>query len=223
MTTFILIRHGQTDSNLATPNPRMSGWTDLPLNHTGLRQIERLRRRFAGESPAVAIYSSPLSRARHTAESIAAHVPVPIRLVGDLREINCGEVDGVPLAQVKQTHPSWWEKNLRQEDPDFRWPGGESYREMRERCLNAIRTLAAAHEGERVIVVTHAGVITQLLGAIHHVSPAQWEVFRAENTSLSTLQWGARPQLVRFNDHSHLHGLSSAPPPAQPSMHRRAG
>lgn len=204
-TTLVLIRHAQTDSNIAGPNPRLSGWTDLPLNATGEQQVARLRRRFTREPPIAAIYASPLSRARQTALSVAPASPTPIQFDGDLREINCGELDGLPLALVQQRHPNLWEQNQRQDDDDFRWPGGESYREFRARCLRGIARIAERHRGERVVVVTHAGLVTQVLGELHGVRPAQWSRFRPENTSLTEVRWNGRSaELVVFNDHRHL-------------------
>lgn len=221
MTTLILIRHGQTDSNIAGPNPRMSGWTDLPLNEIGRLQVARLGARFQAEPPLAALYSSPLHRARDTAASIVNASLSQIQTAPDLREIHCGEVDGLPIAEVQQTHAALWMRNLRQDDDDFRWPEGESYRELRARSLGAVRDIAAAHPGERVAIVTHCGVITQVLGSLHGHRPARWDVFRPQNTSLTVLRWSeAGAELVVFDDHQHLAGLTV---PANANTRPRAG
>jgi alpha-ribazole phosphatase/probable phosphoglycerate mutase len=183
----------------------MSGWTDLPLNPTGLQQRERLHRRFLAEKEIEAIYSSPLQRARSTATAIAEATGLMPRFDPDLREIHCGEVDGQPIAFVKQRFPELWNLNLSQLDDQFRWPAGESYREFRERCVRALDRIAEAHAARRVILVTHAGVVTQVLGAIHGLRPARWEPFRPENTSLTEIHWQAGAgELLSFNDHRHL-------------------
>jgi broad specificity phosphatase PhoE len=188
----------------------MSGWTDLPLNGVGRIQAERLGRRFRDEPPVAALYSSPLSRARDTAAQIVHASAAPVEIVADLKEINCGEVDGAPIAVVVKLHAPLWKRNLRQEDDNFRWPGGESYRELRERSLRALRDIAAAHKGERVAVVTHCGVVTQIVGALHGYRPARWDVFRPQNTSLTILRWSEpQPELVAFNDHRHLDALTA--------------
>lgn len=208
MTTLILIRHGQTDSNAAGPNPRMSGWTDLPLNAMGQSQVARLGERFRDEPRLHALYSSPLRRTLATAASIAAAIVSGIQLMPDLREIHCGEVDGLPIAEVEKNHPVLWARNLRQDDDDFRWPGGESYREFRARSLGVLHQIAAAHPNQRVGIVTHCGVITQVLGSLHGHRPARWEVFRPQNTSLTTLRWsGSDAELVSFDDHWHVADL----------------
>lgn len=206
-TRLVLIRHGHTTGNGGAPVTRMSGWTDLPLSDKGWRQAELLRRRMEAGAPFAAIYSSPLQRARDTALGLCAAGLGPLRLHEGLREIHCGDADGMPLDEVQRLYPEQWAANLRQDDEDFRWPGGESYREFRERCLGAIRAIAAAHPGERVAVITHSGVITQLIGAIQGASAACWERFRADNTALTEVDWtGERGILVRFNDNAHLSG-----------------
>ncbi|AUX42540.1 uncharacterized protein SOCE26_039730 [Sorangium cellulosum] len=199
-----LVRHGRTAGNGASPGTPMSGWTDTPLDARGRQEAEALGRRLAAGPGFDAVYTSPLSRALETAR-IAAGAWGPPRPLDDLREIGCGDVDGAPIEEVKARHAALWEANLRQDDDDFRWPGGESYRELRARCLAAVRAIAAAHPGGRVLVVTHAGVIGQIVGALRGVPPARWEPFRPGNTSLTTISWeGDRGVLLRFDDREHV-------------------
>lgn len=207
-TTFVLIRHGSTAHNAPNEQPRLSGVDDVPLSALGRSEASRLaaylaarRERFA------AIYTSPLSRARDTAlPLVAAGLGEPV-IVEDLREIDCGQLEGLEIEVVKRRHPELWAANLRQDDEDFRWPGGESYRAFRLRCLAAMRQLAARHAGERVAVVTHAGVVSQVIGASTGISAARWELHRPRNTSMTELQWqGETGRLVCFDGRPHLDG-----------------
>lgn len=186
----------------------MSGWTNFPLSDLGRRQAEALSRRLAEEAASIsALYASPLQRASDTARALTGLGE--IRCLEDLREIGCGEVDGWPLSQVRERYPDLWEANLRQDDPDFRWPGGESYRELRDRSLAALDRIAAAHPGERVAVVTHAGVLSQVIGWLHGTSPAEWAKFRPGNCSLTEVEWAGDCGTVRtFDDRSHLAGIN---------------
>jgi broad specificity phosphatase PhoE len=206
-TRVVLIRHGHTTSNGSATGMTMSGWTDVPLSPTGHIEAERLAARLRMEPPFDAIYTSPLRRAQETAARIAA-ASAPrsgVLVAEDLREINCGEVDGLPVEYVERVVPELWALNMRQDDPDFRWPGGESYREFRSRCLAGMRRIVSSHLGSYVGVVTHAGVICQVLGEMAGLGPARWETYRPSNASLSEVVWsGAAPVLVRFDDHSHL-------------------
>ncbi|HSK81001.1 MAG TPA: histidine phosphatase family protein [Thermoanaerobaculia bacterium] len=208
-TRLFFIRHGHTAANSGA---LMSGWTDFPLSPLGRRQAEALSRRFLGEPPVSALYTSPLQRASDTARALTGLriPPGDFHPLDDLREVGCGEVDGWPVSRVLKQYPGLWEANLRQDDPGFRWPGGESYQEFRERCLAAVRRIAAAHPGERVAVVTHAGVICTVVGWLHGTSPAEWRRFRPGNCSLTEVSWSRRcGTVIRFDDRSHLVGLNS--------------
>jgi alpha-ribazole phosphatase/probable phosphoglycerate mutase len=195
-TRFVLVRHAATAAGAA----RMSGRSDTPLSDGGRRQVARLAARIAAGPPFDAIYTSPLSRAVETARALGAARPCAA-----LQEIDCGVVDGAPVDEVRSRHGELWAANLAQDDEDFRWPGGESYRELRRRCVAAIARLAARHRGGRVAVVTHAGVISQVIGAIHGRSAAAWEPFRPGNASLTVVDWGDDGgALVSFDDRAHL-------------------
>lgn len=183
----------------------MSGATDLPLTELGRHEAELVAGRLADEHAAEAIYTSPLTRARDTAEAIGRRRRAHLELREDLREIDCGIVDGLPIDEVAARYPDAWQRNLRQDDPSFRWPEGESYEELRARCLRAARAIAAAHGKARVIVVTHAGVISQLLGFVDGESPARWERFRPSNASITEIDWREDQCVVaRFDDRQHL-------------------
>ncbi|HLV64669.1 MAG TPA: histidine phosphatase family protein [Polyangiaceae bacterium] len=192
MLTFarlVLVRHGQTAGNMAGLSARMSGLTDLPLTDQGVSEARSAARALAREPRPSIIYTSPLARARTTATILAGVLPASISVEPALSEIDCGEADGLPLFEVQRRYPEAWARNLAQTDPDFRWPSGESYREFRARVLGAIRTIAAAHVGERVLVVTHAGVISQIIGSHFGVGPERWELFRPRNCSITELDW----------------------------------
>jgi broad specificity phosphatase PhoE len=125
-----------------------------------------------------------------------------------LREISCGELDGMALGEVQQRFPELWKANLRQDDFNFCWPGGESYRGFRKRCLETVQAIARRHRGGSVALVTHAGVITQIVGFLHGANPAEWARFRPGNTGLTEVMWESG-DLISFDDRSHLpHELS---------------
>src|SRR5690242_5415348 len=88
-----LVRHGVTDWNQAM---RMQGQSDIPLNDEGREQAKRIAARLSEANPRVdAVWSSDLSRARHTAEAIAAPLNLPVRTSARLREIMLGEWEGL--------------------------------------------------------------------------------------------------------------------------------
>jgi broad specificity phosphatase PhoE len=152
VTTILLARHGETDWNR---KGRFQGYADPPLNRTGRAQAVDLSVALMAEQLA-AVYSSPLRRALETAEVLAAShglEPVP---VDDLREVDVGSWSGLTRAEVEERFPAQFARWL---DYGQGWEDGETYEEMGRRAVDALLRLAAAHDGERVLAVTHGGPI----------------------------------------------------------------
>jgi broad specificity phosphatase PhoE len=152
VTTILLARHGETDWNR---EGRFQGHADPPLNRTGRAQAVDLSVALMAEQLA-AVYSSPLRRALETAEVLAAShglEPVP---VDELREVDVGSWSGLTRAEVEERFPAQFARWL---DYGQGWEDGETYEEMGRRAVDALLRLAAAHDGERVLAVTHGGPI----------------------------------------------------------------
>lgn len=213
-TRLLMIRHAHVDANGGDDHAPMAGWTDVPLSPRGRRELEPLRRHLLRRPRFDAIYSSPLSRARETAQALLDAAPGELHFCPSLKEIDCGEADGLPMCEVKRRFAGLWRENLRQRHEEFRWPGGESYREFRERCVAAVQSIADSHPAGRVVLVTHAGVINQIVGSILRLSPACWELFRPGNASLSEFIWqGSQGEILRFD--GRLPEDCDSPEPAQ--------
>jgi broad specificity phosphatase PhoE len=199
-----LVRHADVDCT-ANGVPLLCGWYDVPLNPNGYEQLETLRLRLTTEPRFDASYASPLQRAFDTASSAPPYLLPRLRLLNSLREIHCGAVEGLPLERVKKEFGDFWARNLLQSDESFCWPGGETYRRFRMRVLRAINAIARLHPGQRVLIVTHAGVVNQILGTIANQSAARWENFRPRNASLTKVWWhDGAGQLDSFDDVKHL-------------------
>ncbi len=160
MTLLTLVRHGQTDWNLAK---RIQGTTDIPLNETG-RSDALAAAGLLSVGTHHSIYASPLSRARETAEIIAGELGLePPMLVEDVREREFGEGEGMLVPDYIRTYGDWHAEV----------PGAESLAEVGVRAMAALHRIArearrrSAPTAESVIVVTHGGVIRSL---IDHVS-----------------------------------------------------
>ena len=168
-TRIILARHGETDWNLER---RWQGHSDRPLNETGLAQAEELAEELAGESIA-AVYSSDLVRAHETARIVAARLGLDVVAVPGLRERQFGSWEGLRDVEVEHCFPG-------AHGP----PDGETREEMLRRVLESIEAIAAAHDGETVLVVCHGGPIRAAL--LHHGHPRGEE--RAGNCSVFDLE-----------------------------------
>ncbi len=164
MTLIYLVRHGETDWNLAR---RIQGSTDIPLNNTGRLQAERTGRLLARRSWD-GMASSPLSRAFETGRIIADAVgidPSRIHVLDALAERRYGEAEGLDDRELLRLFPG-----------DTAVPGRERREDVAARVIPALVELAQRHEQERdasagdarLIVTTHGGVIRTV---VNHVSP----------------------------------------------------
>jgi alpha-ribazole phosphatase/probable phosphoglycerate mutase len=203
---IILVRHGHSDGNNAGLDAPLSGWHDTPLNDRGWRETDELADRLRGEVQGSAVIcSSPLQRCLRLAEAIGAAVGGTIEREPDLREIFCGELEGRPIGEAQRRYPELWAANLRQDSDEFRWPGGESYAEFRQRCLSCLDRIRRSHPTALLILVSHAGVISQFIGALRGTPSGHWAEHRPGNASITELaDDGATLTLVRFDDQQHL-------------------
>ena len=152
MTTILLARHGESDWNRAK---RWQGHADRPLTDRGREQAHALADRLA-ETELDAIYSSDLQRARETAEIVARSQDLDVHLLPELREVDVGSWSGLTRAEAERRFPDAYR---RWAEGGEGWGDGESYEQLSERVLRAIRMIAADHPGERILVVAHGGTI----------------------------------------------------------------
>lgn len=201
MTRLLLARHGQSVSNAVR---RFQGVQDVPLSEIGLRQAEALGAAL-GRCRVAAIYTSPLQRARRTAEIVAAGLGMPVVSVEALRELSLGEWEGRTVEEIRAL-PG---------DPYARWvrdpvaglpPGGEPLPDVQARVVGALEAIAAAHpNGDDVLVVCHGGVISAFLAhCLGLPLSAIWRV-TLSNGSLTQV---APPRVLSVNDTAHLAGLA---------------
>jgi len=149
MSRFLLARHGQSVSNAVR---RFQGVQDVALSELGARQAEALGQAIRRLRIA-AVYTSPLERARRTAEIAAAGLGVPLKLVDDLRELSLGEWEGRTVEEIRALPGDPYERWVR--DPVACLPpGGEPLPEVQARVVSAMAGIAAAHpNGQQVLVV----------------------------------------------------------------------
>ena len=153
----LLVRHGETDDNAAH---RFQGRNDTLLNDRGRDQSRALARALTGEG-LLALYSSPLARARETAEIVGAQLGLQPVYDDRLMEADVGEWQGRLSADIDADHPgalaAW-----RAVDPGFRFPGGESVPELAARVAASLADIGAGPLP--ALVVTHGGSIRAVHG-----------------------------------------------------------
>jgi broad specificity phosphatase PhoE len=207
--TLLLIRHAETDDNIAK---RLAGWTDNDLSARGEEQVRLLADHFnRAHGHAAAVYSSPLTRARRTGEAIAALTGHELILLDDLREMYFGEMDGRPFEELRDAYAHYLAADEDAELEDFMWPSGESRTGFSARVRRVIDRIATGHPGQPVCVVTHGGVIAVFLTMLHGESPAHWRNWVVPNASLSEILWdptAERGAILRHGDDAHLAELA---------------
>jgi probable phosphoglycerate mutase len=194
-TDFILLRHGETEWNSLG---RLQGHLNSPLNPEGLRQADALAERLASVS-FHALYSSDLGRALETARRIAARTGHDVREDPRLRERGLGIFEGLTREEAHQRHPETF-AHYTSEGSDFIVPGGESVAQRLGQAMECLEELGARHPGERVVVVTHGGVLSSLFRrclGIPHETPrafsvlnASWNHFDFHERKLRLVTWG---------------------------------
>lgn len=154
-THLCIARHGETDWN---KSGILQGWFDIPINDLGRSQAHALAAQLAN-AKFDAIWSSPLARARETADIVASTLQLPPPACHDgLKEKHFGAIQGIPKSELAELNPALLEQILRR-NPAAEFVGGESLDEFVDRVLAALEEIGARHAGERVLVVTHGWVM----------------------------------------------------------------
>ena len=205
-TRISAIRHGETAWNVDT---RLQGHLDIPLNDVGLRQAQHLAQTLVQRETIDAIYASDLSRAHSTAQAIAQAMGQSVTVHAGLRERHFGAFQGRTYAQIETELPehAWhWRKRT----PDWAPPGGgESLIVLRERVIQTVEALAAAHAGQHIVMVAHGGVLDILYRAAARLDLQAPRTWALTNTAVNRLLW--TPQglsLVGWGDTSHLDAVA---------------
>jgi broad specificity phosphatase PhoE len=158
VTTIFLARHGESDWNV---EKRFQGHSDRPLTERGREQAHALAD-LVGSEKIDAVYTSPLSRARETAEIVAARAGLEAVALPELREVDTGSWSGLSRADVEARFPEGF---ARWRSGGSGWENGETYEEMAERVIGALRKIAEDHPDGRVLVISHGGPIRAIHAA----------------------------------------------------------
>ena len=201
-TTILLVRHGESaPAHPERPFPVRDGHGDPELDPVGLEQAEQLADRLQYEDIR-AIYVTTLQRTHQTATPLAARLGLEPIEEPDLREVFLGEWEGGLFRQRAVEGDPLFVQIF----TDERWdviPGAEPHDDFDARVWRGLHTIVAAHPDECVVVVSHGGVIGQLL---HRITSSRRFAFAgADNASISEIVASDdRIILRRYNDVSHL-------------------
>jgi 2,3-bisphosphoglycerate-dependent phosphoglycerate mutase len=194
--TVLAVRHAEAEYDGTTLPGVPDGGT---ISELGREQVSALATRLQGRRVA-AVVSSPYSRARDTAELIAKALDVPLEIADDLRELDAGDVTGLPhgkgIAQVDEVFGRWLHGDLAAS-----CPGGETGAQLVTRVRGALEALADRFRGEAVVVVSHGGAMTLALPLICGQSARELAARPLANTAVVELEGDADGwRLLRWPD-----------------------
>lgn len=156
---LLVVRHGRTRSNA---EGRYQGSIDTELDEVGISQARTLDAALPREIDAVA--SSPLRRARRTAEIFCAARGLPLAIVDEFRERSVGVFEGLTYAEARERYAELWARNVVMQWDDAP-PNGESLRAVAERVVRGLEGLRARYDGRRPVLVAH-GFVARVIRAV---------------------------------------------------------
>ena len=202
-TELVVVRHGETAWNLLG---KQQGQLDAELSETGVEQAERMAEALAQER-FDHLYTSDLGRAARTAEIIARRLGLAVVTDARLRERHLGAMQGSTIEQFKEKHPQEYVR-FRSGDVDYCLPGGESIRQRCERSVACIEELAGRHAGERLVIVTHGGILDcffRRAAGLDMAAPRRFSLLNASINRFCIVD--RRWRLISWGDTHHLREL----------------
>ena len=199
-TTVLLVRHGQTKSNITG---YFMGWSNEDINDLGYAQVHSLSSRLA-EFPIATIYTSPLKRAMNTARILAEPHKLELNALDDLTEVGLGDWQGLHRDEISQKWPEIWRQS--RIDPSVvTFPNGENFQQLTERAVRAFNRIVADNTNRHTLAVTHDAVIRVLTAYVLGTSNSIYRHMEINNASLSVIRVeDDRMRLVTLNDTVHL-------------------
>ena len=197
----LLLRHGETA--LSTER-RFAGRGDIPLTEAGRGQAAAAAARLAARGGIDLIVTSPLARARATAEAVAEATGAPLLADDDLAETDFGKWEGLTFAEASERWPD--EASAWLGSADVAPPGGESFASVGQRVNAALDRLLAAHESRTLLLVSHVTPIKTLLCRAMLAPPTAMFRLYLDVASLCEVAWFTDGSAVvrSLNDTAHL-------------------
>ena len=205
MTEIILVRHGETEWNVAEI---FRGRIDIELSETGLKQAQLLAK-YLSDIEIDAIYSSPLKRALTTAEMVASYHKLKVEIAPGLIDFDYGEWQGLPHQEVRDKYRRLYAQWINRPDR-VRMLAGESLDEVRKRAMKVVDKVIAKYQGS-VVLVSHRVVNKVLICALLGLDNSHFWNIRQDTCGITSFTYeNEQFILTKHNDTSYL-GVSKAP------------
>jgi alpha-ribazole phosphatase len=200
---IILVRHGETAWNKEVI---FRGRIDIPLNNTGFAQADRVAHKLM-HFKIREVITSPLMRARATAEAIAKLQGINCTTEEDLIDISCGKWEGMPLKDVELQYP--YEIELWKTRPhEFTMPGGESLEDVKSRVKSVLHRVIKEEDESNVVMVSHRVVLKVMICALLGLDNSHFWNIKIDNCAITMFQYIEETFiLISHNDTCHLSGM----------------
>ena len=181
---IIFLRHAQAENNTKRI---LAGRTDgVPLTKEGLEQSERIAK-YLKPLNISAIYSSPIERAKHTAEIVAKHNSLNYELDSRLTELDMGKFTCKPYEEIFAEHGNIFLKYY-ENDPAITEQEIETFPQVKKRILDMVNYIVKKHKNENVLLVTHMDPIKVMLSEIMYLTPQALFELIITNCSLTIIK-----------------------------------
>ncbi len=181
MGQIVFLRHGQAKNNTERI---LAGRTEgIPLTDTGIKQAEHTAELLKHMNIS-AIYSSPIQRAKHTAEIVGEHNSLDVTIDDRLIELDMGKFTGVPYDEIFNSHGNVFMKFYNAE-LEIAHNGVETFVDVKKRVLGIVDHIIEKHPDENIVLVTHMDPIKAMLSTIVDLSPINLFELIIANASLN--------------------------------------
>jgi probable phosphoglycerate mutase len=178
---IIFLRHGQAKNNTERI---LAGRTEgIPLTETGVKQAEHTAD-FLQHMNISAIYSSPIQRAKHTAEIVGKHNSLDVTIDDRLIELDMGKFTGMPYDEIFNSHGNVFMK-FYNDELEIAHNGVETFSDVKKRVLGIVDHVIENHPDENVVLVTHMDPIKAMLSTIVDLSATNLFELIIANASLN--------------------------------------
>jgi len=189
---LIIVRHGETVENVTGIS---QGHAHGTLSEKGIEQARKVAQRLKDEK-IDQVYSSDLGRARQTTEEILKyHKGIPVEYTAQLRELGKGKLDGKPRELreelVEKSGIPFYE---------YKFEGGESLIEVRERMVDFFEKLKKKHHNQTVLVVGHGGSLSCLFLHLENKGLEHRKEYYTKNTSVTEIEVTEKGHEIRLFD-----------------------
>ena len=181
---IIFLRHAQAENNTKRI---LAGRTEgVPLTKTGIEQAERIAK-YLAPIDISAIYSSPIERAKHTAEIVAKNCSLDVVLDERLTEINMGKFTRMNYDDMFAKYGNIFLK-FYENDPVISEHEVETFPDVQKRVLEMVDHVLKKHNNENVILVTHMDPIKSMLAKVMNLVPKTLFELIIANASLTIIK-----------------------------------